>query len=288
MESDHQNLLHLQLEQTVIKILKSSNLDTATELSVRNDAEKLLGVDLSDLASKQLVRRTVESYLLSTSPENEDSEAVEDLPVNYDGGGRIICRLPGMSRVSVKNSEGSKLVSIRKYYDKLGKVFPLGQDTLASVDVSFIRRKRALEGATDKPEAFESITSPGSSNLVFVRAGKLKSKHLVFPPPTTHPHWLPSLHGEGITTAGNAKWNSVLKPAKLSSSLLYHAPKFCFTHASFEQRSARAKPMPEVEINDALNLCRHTYLKPSLSDQLFDEYSVKMLNAKELWESLSH
>lgn len=96
-----------KLEQTVIEILKSADLEISTEQSVRNEAEKLLGVELSDLGSKQLVRQIVESFLLSTYPADEvreETEAAEEvpnekLPVNDrnngsdDDAGRIICRV---------------------------------------------------------------------------------------------------------------------------------------------------------------------------------------------------
>ncbi|CAI9292079.1 unnamed protein product [Lactuca saligna] len=129
-----------KLEETVIRILKGADLEITTELVVRREAERLLGVDLSDIASKRLVRRVVESFLLSTSPVHgvrDGTEHVEEVQVDKppvdnqkdasdDGGGRVICKLPGMMRVSVKRLKRTKLLSIREYYEKEGKVFPSG------------------------------------------------------------------------------------------------------------------------------------------------------------------
>ncbi|KAD5317057.1 hypothetical protein E3N88_17003 [Mikania micrantha] len=132
----------LRIEQTVNEILKAADLDIATELSIRREAEKLLGVDLSDLPSKRLVRRIVESFLLSSSPvddevreekENVEEVQTEKFPVDDrniasdDGGERVICRLSGKRRVLIENFKGTKMVSIREFYKKQGNVFTSGK-----------------------------------------------------------------------------------------------------------------------------------------------------------------
>ncbi|XP_023746407.2 RNA polymerase II transcriptional coactivator KELP [Lactuca sativa] len=129
-----------KLEETVIRILKGADLEITNELVVRREAERLLGIDLSNITSKRIVRRVVESFLLSTLPIDEVQEGTEHVeevqvdkpPVDNqkdasdDGGGRVICKLPGMMRVSVKRFKRTKLLSIREYYQKEGKVFPSG------------------------------------------------------------------------------------------------------------------------------------------------------------------
>ncbi|KAI3681874.1 hypothetical protein L6452_36679 [Arctium lappa] len=158
-----------KLEETVIGILKAADFEIASELSVRREAEKLLSVDLSDLASKRLVRRIIESFLLSSSPVDEfqeEPEGVEEVqtdkfPVDDrkiagdDGGGRVICKLPGMRRVSIQKFRGTKLVSIREYYQKEGKVFPSGRGiTLNSKQWSAFRSSFPdIEAAITKMEA---------------------------------------------------------------------------------------------------------------------------------------
>lgn len=96
-----------KLEETVIRILKGADLEITNELVVRREAERLLGVDLSDIASKRIVGRVVESFLLSTSPIDEVQEGTEHVeevqvdkpPVDNqkdasdDGGGRVICKV---------------------------------------------------------------------------------------------------------------------------------------------------------------------------------------------------
>lgn len=75
-----------------------------------------------------------------------------------------------------------------------------------------------------------------------------------------------------------------LNQLRISSVLNIPCPKIPVSpHASFEEIT-RAKTYAQKWNNDDY-LCRHTILN-SLSDQLFDEYSVKMLNAKELWDEL--
>lgn len=96
---------HNKLQQTVIQILKSADFDVDTELSVRIQAGKLLGLDLSDLNSKQTVRQIVESFLLSTSSIDDAPEvnvtveevqteklSVDDRNIASDDcGERLIC-----------------------------------------------------------------------------------------------------------------------------------------------------------------------------------------------------
>nr|GEU51020.1 putative zinc knuckle (CCHC-type) family protein [Tanacetum cinerariifolium] len=285
---DHQNL-QLELEQTVIKILKSSNLDTATELSVRNDAQKLLGVDLSDLASKQLVRRVLESYLLSTSPLIEE-------PVD-----RIICRLPGMSRVSVKNFEGSKSVSIRKYFEKLGKVFPLGQGITLNPEewsafhssfpdieeaITKMQSRTREEQGNGRKQTVTKASYP-STSMASQPHGRVKlqtgAETSVFPPQQLIPIATTRFTGKNYY-CWKRQMEFFINQLKISHVLVTSCPEVHVSpQASFEEIT-EAKTYAQKWINDDY-ICRHAIMN-SLSDQLFDEYSVKTLNAKELWDTL--
>ncbi|KAL3536699.1 hypothetical protein ACH5RR_000065 [Cinchona calisaya] len=124
-----------KIEETVIKILKSADLETATEYSVRAAAAHQLSADLSDLSHKFLVRQVLESFLLSTTAtttaENTKEETVaaavrDDQQVCSDKG-RVICELSDKRSVAVHEFRGKALVSIRDYYDKDGKQVPSGR-----------------------------------------------------------------------------------------------------------------------------------------------------------------
>ncbi|CAK9136907.1 unnamed protein product [Ilex paraguariensis] len=75
MEPDAQRR---KIEETVLEILKNADLETTTEYNVRTTAARRLCVDLSDLDHKLLVRRVVESFLLSTTSTSEDGDKVRE------------------------------------------------------------------------------------------------------------------------------------------------------------------------------------------------------------------
>ncbi|CAL5397688.1 unnamed protein product [Camellia sinensis] len=129
-----------KIEETVIEILKDADLEEATELKVRTMAAKRLGIDLSDLDHKWLVRRVVESYLVSLEEDKVEEQTKEvvvpeqgskhgfDLKEASDGGeGRVICKLSEKRRVAVHDFRGNTLVSIRDYFQKDGKLLPSGR-----------------------------------------------------------------------------------------------------------------------------------------------------------------
>ncbi|XP_028126393.1 uncharacterized protein LOC114323108 [Camellia sinensis] len=129
-----------KIEETVIEILKDADLEEATELKVRTMAAKRLGIDLSDLDHKWLVRRVVESYLVSLEEDKVEEQTKEvvvpeqgskhgfDLKEASDGGeDRVISKLSEKRRVAVRDFRGNTLVSIRDYFQKDGKLLPSGR-----------------------------------------------------------------------------------------------------------------------------------------------------------------
>lgn len=66
-----------RIEETVINILKESDMESMTESKVRAEASKRLGLDLSVSHRKKFVRRVVESFLASppTDAGGEEAEA---------------------------------------------------------------------------------------------------------------------------------------------------------------------------------------------------------------------
>lgn len=69
--------LQQKIEETVVEILKNSNMDETTEYKVRKMASEKLGLDLSPPERKQLVRKVVESYLADLQSKAEAAEAAQ-------------------------------------------------------------------------------------------------------------------------------------------------------------------------------------------------------------------
>lgn len=87
-----------KIEETVIDVLKESNIVDATEYQVRLEAGKRLGIDLSDTKSKWLVRNVVESFLTSVVERVEKEQAVEQQVVVPkkkvdEDGNRFVCEV---------------------------------------------------------------------------------------------------------------------------------------------------------------------------------------------------
>lgn len=61
-----------RIVETVVSILKHSDLEEATEQKVRTTAAHKLGIDPSELSYKWIVRRCVETYLLSLDDDDEE------------------------------------------------------------------------------------------------------------------------------------------------------------------------------------------------------------------------
>ncbi|KAI3693995.1 hypothetical protein L1987_76952 [Smallanthus sonchifolius] len=291
-----------KLEETVNQILKSADLDIATELSVRRAAGKQLGLDLSDLPSKRLIRRIVESFLLSTSPIDEvreETEKAEEVqtdksPVDdpniesVDGAERIICRLPGKRKVSIEKFEGTKLVSIREYYKKQGNVF-----TSSGKGISLNPEEWSAfcSSFSDIEEAITKMESRMRDNCNGKKQTEAEpsnpSIRLAYEANTCHP--LIPIANTRFTGKNYYCWKRqmefFLNQLKLFYVLVTSCPKIPVPpEASFEEIN-RSKSHAQKWINDDY-ICRHTILN-SLSDQLFDQYSVKTLNAKELWDNLN-
>lgn len=107
MDSETRN----KIEETVLEILKNSNMDEATEHKIRKAASEKLGMELSDPTRKKFVRQVVESYLAEqqAKAEEEQEQEVEEEEEEEsskkrggkeydDEGGLIVCR------VSFRNS----------------------------------------------------------------------------------------------------------------------------------------------------------------------------------------
>ncbi|XP_057778625.1 uncharacterized protein LOC130997350 [Salvia miltiorrhiza] len=141
-----------KIEETVLQILRASELETVTEFGVRSGAALRLGFELSGLNHRLLVRQLVDSFLLSTAAEilrtnsfhkihdSSSSDKSADYHVEqrreqqrrcdvdaisgakYDG--RIICKLSDKRKVTVHDFMGGTVVSIRDFYVQGGNLLP--------------------------------------------------------------------------------------------------------------------------------------------------------------------
>lgn len=88
-----------KIEETVLKILKKSNLKEDTEQKIRSAASEELKIDLSSMESKILVRSVVEAFLVSPKgvvQEHPKQEKRLPMKINKevdDGVERVICEV---------------------------------------------------------------------------------------------------------------------------------------------------------------------------------------------------
>ncbi|XP_073030817.1 uncharacterized protein [Primulina eburnea] len=139
-----------KIEETVLQILETSDLETATESSIRTAAADRLGLDLSGISERTFVRGVVDSFLLSTAKAilgtkpshlNKNDDNINQIngvgnekkrlweqwgggggELNYDG--KIICKLADTRMVSIYDHSGRTLVSIRDFSIKDGNMLP--------------------------------------------------------------------------------------------------------------------------------------------------------------------
>lgn len=94
-----------KIEETVLCILKKTNLEEMTEFKVREMTSEQLGIELSDTEHKSFVRSVIESFLLSAT-EPEGNAVQEPMETNVreeqgarlkkeasEDGGRLICKV---------------------------------------------------------------------------------------------------------------------------------------------------------------------------------------------------
>ncbi|KAI3501428.1 hypothetical protein L2E82_40475 [Cichorium intybus] len=167
-----------KIEETVLEVLKNSDMDSTTEFQVRKAASEKLGVDLSVSERKKLVRNVVQTYLEEQQAKAEaDEKAVEaDAPEEeeegedsedekkrgkkgakeYDDEGDLIfCRLSDKRRVTLTEFRGKNLVSIREYYKKDGKELPSSKGISLTAEQwsTFSKNVPAIDKAIKKMEA---------------------------------------------------------------------------------------------------------------------------------------
>ncbi|KAL8115087.1 hypothetical protein AgCh_021786 [Apium graveolens] len=159
-----------RIEEAVVEILKTGDLETLTEFSIRVMLAERINVDLSDPEAKLLVRRITESYLLLL-PDEEDKvvEVVKeqsncnDLP---DNTCTHVCKLSNRRNVSVKKSQGETLVSFSNFYEKDGNEYDGGIILTANQWRALKQGIPAIEEAILQLNSRKRKCEPGISNEV--------------------------------------------------------------------------------------------------------------------------
>ncbi|GFP98064.1 RNA polymerase ii transcriptional coactivator kelp [Phtheirospermum japonicum] len=156
-----------KIEETVLEILKNSNMDEMTEFKIRKSASEKLEMDLAEPTRKKFVREIVESYLVEQQSkaeeeqeqveeeEEEDDNEKKDGKEYDDEGGLIICRLSDKRRVTLSEFKGKTLVSMREYYKRDGKELPTAKGISLTAEqwATFKKHVPAIEKAIKKMEA---------------------------------------------------------------------------------------------------------------------------------------
>nr|GEY20440.1 RNA polymerase II transcriptional coactivator KELP [Tanacetum cinerariifolium] len=116
--------LKSKIEETVLEILKNSDMESTTEYKVRKSASEKLGIDLSESERKKLVRNVVQTYLEQAKEdeqqqvEEEEEESEEDDKKKVGGkeydddGDLILCRIPSPGNLNRKTPSVYPLLSV--------------------------------------------------------------------------------------------------------------------------------------------------------------------------------
>ncbi|PON36485.1 RNA polymerase II transcriptional coactivator KELP [Parasponia andersonii] len=261
-----------KIEETVVEILKKTNLEEATEFKVRVAASELLGIDLSERAEyKTLVRSTVDKFLVS-----EEQLVLEKR--NNEGGDRFICKLSEKRNVMVHDFRGKTLVSIREFYRNDGKQLPSGKGISLSAEQwsAFKKSVPAIE------EVIRKMDSKLRSELDGKQTEDVSNS-------TTDDHPCELRIETGRFDGKNYQvWAQqmelLLKQLKIEYVLTEICQSVTLGPEASIQEINQAKAAEQKWFNDDYMCFSH--ILNSLSDNLFNLYSKKTMTAKELWEEL--
>ncbi|XP_074265014.1 RNA polymerase II transcriptional coactivator KELP [Silene latifolia] len=167
-----------KIEESVLEILETSDMQEMTEYKVRKLAAEKLGIDLSEPSRKKFVRHVVETFLEQQAQQQQQNDAVQGGQVEEnaseeeeekeeegsnsladgkeydDDGDLIICRLSEKRRVTIQDFRGKTLVSIREFYKKDGKFLPTSKGISLTAEQwsSFKKNVPAIDQAIKEME----------------------------------------------------------------------------------------------------------------------------------------
>ncbi|KAK8711358.1 hypothetical protein V6N13_146642 [Hibiscus sabdariffa] len=281
-----------KIEETVKDILSKADMEEMTEFKVRVTASERLGIDLSDLSHKKLIRELVESFLLSTveengdgkvpttsNPEEEKGREIVTVKKEIDGDGdRLICKLADMTNVVVHEFRGRSYVSVREFYVKNGKELPSATGVTMSIETwSALKNSfTAIDEAITKMQSNLRTKPDGQQNGDMSNSVTAIS-HEFSPIETTR------FDGKNYHCWAE-QMELFLKQLQIAYVLTDPYPGLNLSPETTSEELAQAKVPEKKWMNDD-HLCRHCILS-SLSDGLYYQFSKKAKTAKELWEEL--
>ncbi|KAI6707771.1 hypothetical protein NL676_010733 [Syzygium grande] len=285
-----------KIEETVMAVLRSADMEAMTEFKLRNEASEKLGFDLSDIDSKKLVRSVLESFLLSDAAGEDGGQGAEPdvrgeagevaaaAPAREvkmelgESGGRVICELSDRRYVTLQDYNGTNMVSIRDYYIKDGKKFPgakgisLTKDQWSALSSSLPSIEEAIKKMESKlrPQTIDVALDDVSNSMATLVQGLVPIEINRFDGKNYH-HWAEQME-------------FFLKQMKIAYVLTDPRPVANLIPEASSVEIARVKAAEEKWMNDDY-ICRRNILS-SLSDELFYKYSQTTYSAKDLWEKL--
>ncbi|KAK7332736.1 hypothetical protein VNO80_29491 [Phaseolus coccineus] len=288
MESETQR----KIEETVLDILNKSNMEEATEFTIRLTASDRLGIDLSDPTSKHFVRGIVESYLLSAMANGkaEKKENVVDemevMKLRREDPERVICHLSNRRNVAVKTFKGISLVSIREFYMKDGKLLPGSKGiSLPSEQWSIFKKSvPAIEEAIIKMEGRIRSELNGKQNGDGSNSVPLEPVVPVPPLEPIAPIEVVRFDGKNFQFWAQ-QMTLLLKQLKIEYVLIEPCPNAALGEGAKAEDLVTAKAAERRWLNDDLVCCRN--ILSHLSDPLFNQYANRKMTSKELWEELN-
>ncbi|KAI8572809.1 hypothetical protein RHMOL_Rhmol01G0229200 [Rhododendron molle] len=148
-----------KIVDTVVSILKQSDLEEATEQKVRTTAADKLGIDPSELSYKWIVRRCVEAYLLSLDDDEEEEGNKDKAQELLHQGGLKQGQKRKLSEkrsLVVHDFGGKTLVSFRDYSEKNGKLLPSARGISLSTEQwsAFRQKVPDIQAAITKLESW--------------------------------------------------------------------------------------------------------------------------------------
>ncbi|XP_023539029.1 uncharacterized protein LOC111799782 [Cucurbita pepo subsp. pepo] len=285
-----------RIEETVIDLLKISNMEEMTEYKIRAEAEKQLGMDLSDIQCKCLVRNVVEDFLHSFTERDDkgkegepgpsdryenkatEQEIVRKKEINADVD-RVICQLSNNRNVTVHEFKGNALVSIRQYYEKDGKQLPgikgisltteqwsAFRSNIPAIEEAILQMKRKIQRSEH-----DANTSGAGSVPATGSAPKFPSETIRF-------------DGKNYRVWAR-QMEFLLRRLKIAYVLSDHRPTAMLGPESSSGNTSRSKASEQEWMSDD-HMCRHIILN-SLSDSLFHKYTKRTMSARELWKELN-
>ncbi|KAL8494901.1 hypothetical protein ACS0TY_019167 [Phlomoides rotata] len=205
-----------KIEDTVLQILKASDLETTTELSVRSAAAGQLGFELSGLSHRRLVRQLVDSFLLSTAAEvlrttlihrindgsntgdNVDNQTKRQQPsdvrveseADCRGNGKVICKLSDKTGVAIHDMNGTTMVEISDFNINDGKMLPErgGNSGISLTATQWSSLRNSIPSIQEAILKLESrsrsvaAAKPSATEKSQTEAGVSKVRRVVFPP----------------------------------------------------------------------------------------------------------